>query len=607
MLYKFSLNSFSNLPKPGAYFTIKIFLFLLLFFFNNLHSQIQFTRIFQKSDSTLLRTDFSKQNITWDWNGRFQSIEYNPSLFNWDFKDNYNSNLITPGNRSKRWKDQHNLNGLFYKRNNGNDYGLYVNSWILLDKQQELTKEYSNHSAGLFSVFSPQKSIRITPYLGYQRAKNISKTDWGWDVGIDSKISDYKLGNYNTNLSASSDYDFFETRQNYNNRIATTLSTWFSTYTSDSVKIGYEESSKQFYDVTGENIIDVKLYNRNIENSLYYELSPSDLLTLETKILSKNVSYFTKRDEFFLENRFILRHIGNKFYYEIDFRTNDETSDNSNTITDSRTRQSAIGIKTDYFFNPENKLRFDINYVKLQHDTPDKNNKDDRDEQKFVMYISYNRKISPALFYTIDLYGFLYHQIYLFDPQSSNNNWNRVLKLRPEVVYKNDNFSNRFSTSVIANYTVYDFDNLNFTTRSYLSRKYTLSDSVFIPFNYSLSLGVYGHFEMEERGNFFKKQFAQNLIQSYESKRINTFIAKQVFNRFNIKLGYTYYKRTEWRYLPEKYKNRDLINKGPFISIFYNIQGRISLYAFAAVNLANDSNGTQTSFNTGYLKMIYNL
>ena len=582
-------------------------LLLISFYLTPLFSQIQYTNVFNPADSVQLKTDFSKQNITWNWDEKFQYIEYNPGWFSWDLYNNYRSNLITPSNTSKRWKDEHDLNGLFYYNHNNNNFGLYTKSWILLDKQQDNIIEYSNYSAGLFSTFASNKIVNFTPYLGYQRAKNISRTDWGWDTGIAARISNYQLGEYNTNITASSDYDFFDARQNYNNQFSTSLTTQFSTYTRDSINVGYEESSKQFYNVTGDEIIEVKLYNRSIENRLFYALSPSNILTFETSIQSKDVSYFIRRNQFFIENRLVLRHFGTTFDYEIDFRTNDETLDNTNTITDSRTRQSAIAAKTKYRPNSENELGFNIAYVKLQHDTPDEKNKDDRDEQRFVMDLAYRREISDVLSFMFDIYGFLFHQIYLFSPQSGNNNWNRVLKLSPEVLYKNDVFSNRLSTSVLANYTVYDFDNLNLKTRSFLSRKYTLSDSAQLAINNTLSFGFHGRIEMEEKGNFFEKQFAQNLIQSYKSGRINTYFSKRLFNRFNLKLGYSYYKRSEWRHIPVKRKNRDLINKGPFLSVNYQVANRLNLSAFAALNFVDDSRSKQSSFNTGYLKMIYNL
>jgi len=582
-----------------------LFIFLVLSL-NPLLSQIEFTKVFIPADSVQLKTDFSKQNITWFWNEQFQYITHRPGL-NWDFFNQYRTNLINPGTTSKRWKDEHDLKGLFYFGDHQNKYGLYTKSWILLDKQQETIVEYSNHSAGLFSTYSLDKTLHFKPYLGYQRAKNISKTDWGWDAGIATKVTNYKLGEYNTNLEASSDYDFFDARQNYNNKFATSLVTQFTPYTRDSLRVGYEESSKQFYSVSGDEIIEAKLYSRDIKNFMFYAISPSNILSLETRIRSSDVSYFVRRNQFFLENRVVLRHFGSNFDYEIDFRTNDETLDNTNTITDSRTRQSAIGIKTYYNYNRKNELGFNLAYVKLQHDTPDENNNDDRDEQRFVMDFSYKREISDVLSFMFDVYGFLYHQIYLFSPQSGNNNWNRVLKLSPEVVYKNEHFTNRLSTSVLANYTVYDFDRQNLATRSYLSRKYALSDSALLDLNSTISIGFHGRLEFEEKGNFFEKKFAQNLIQSYKISRMNTYIVKRIFQKFKLKMGYSYYKRSEWRHIPIKRRYRDLVNKGPYISMNYYVHNRLNLSAFAGVNFVDDSRNRQSSFNTGYLKLVYNL
>lgn len=529
------------------------------------------------------------------------------TTFKWDVNEHFQSNLITPDNALKQWKDEHRFKGYFYKDYDTFLWGLYTDSWLLFDKQQARQNEFSNHAAGLFSTIYPASNIIIKPYAGYQRAKNISKTDWGWDVGLSGKAANMDLGDYTGSFSAESDYDFYEQRQNYNNSISAGVSTQFSAFTRDSLYAGYEESSKQFYNNAGDQIIEVKLYNRNIRNQLYYALSQRHVFNFETNILSKNVTYFNNRNVFFLENALRYNYFGKDLSYQVNFHTNDETMNNDGTITDSRTRQSALGFKTFYRINSSNSLNIDIAYVKLQYDTPDESNNDDRDEQRYIINVHYSRKLSPVLNLNVSAYGFLFHQIYLFSEQSINNNWNRVIKLKPQLVYSYKNFENRISSSVIANYTAYDFDNLFVQSRSYLSRKYTLSDSLAAPVINNFSLGFQGRLELEEKGSFFKKNFAQNIIQSYTSYNYNIYVMRTLYQRFNFRLGYSFFNRTEWRHIPKKTKNREITNRGPFFNIIYSVVNRISLSAYAAINYIDDSKSRKDQYNTGYLKLIYNL
>lgn len=598
-------------PANTQRFSLK-FLFiqsflLFLLTFNQSQCQIKFSNIYNSYEPYSLKTDFSKQPSTWNWQGQFQTIQTNSSNFNWEFTELYSSTYSPLRNQLYTLNDQHNLNGLFYKSYNENKYGLYTRSWILLDKREDDSIEDSNHSTGFFSVFAPEETIQFTPYVGYQKLKNSSKTYWGWDTGINGKIVNYKLGDYNANFEGNSDYDFFETRKDYSNKFLASVTTQFSAYTSDSIKISYEESSKQLYNSATNNILEARIFNRQLQNNLLYAFSGSDIFSIETRLHSRNIALYSRRDEFSIENRFVLKHLGRKFDYELSFRTNDETLDNQNTITDSRTRESAIGFKLSYQMNNYDAIGFNMAYVKLQHDTPDEANKDDRDEQRFVMNLVYKHELSPVLFFMFDIYGFLDHQIYLFNPQSTNNNWKRIIKLSSEVLYTNGNFINRLASNVLANYRVYDFDDLFLIKRSFISRKYTISDSVNVNLSDDLSLGVYGRLEIEEKGNFFKKQFAQNLIQTYETKRFSTYISRRLLNRFNLKLGYNYYNRLEWRYNPVKKKYRNLVDEGPFVSILYHVINRLYLNAFTTIKFVNNKNSGASSYNTGYLKLVYNL
>ncbi|KAA3617341.1 MAG: hypothetical protein D8M58_02845 [Calditrichaeota bacterium] len=591
--------------------TIIFFLFYVLFSLNPLLSQIPLNQ--NTLPAINLRTDFSKQNTTWNWLGHFKiekQINQNEFL---SLKETFQSNLITPSNSIKQWKDEHRFKGLYYSGLNQFLWGVYINSWLLFDKQQATRNEFSNHSGALFIKYEPIKKISFLPYAGVQRAKNITKSDIGLDIGIDGSANNFEFGAYKNNLDISSNYDFFETRKNYNNRFSNKISTKFNKFTTDSLKVSYEEVSKQFYNTSGTSLIEVKLYNRSIQNNLIYALSNQNQFTFETNILSKNVSFntnnnvsSTNRNVFLIENRVQFRHLG-QLSYQLDFRTNDETLDNRETITDSRTRQSSLALKSKYFISDKSNLKFDFIYNKLQYDTPNEKNTDDRDEQRFIFDIGYTTQLSPVLTFRLNAYGFLFHQIYLFKEQSINNNWNRVLKISPQVKYKNDIFENSLSTSVIANYTVFDFENLGPKIRSFLSRKYTISDSVLVPVYKKMAIGLNARLEIEEKGNFLKKKFAQNLIQSYRVTKYNIYATQKLFRRLGYRVGYLFFSRLEWRHVPKKSKNRTITNQGPFGSIYYNVNNRISLNAYAAINFVDDSRNIKSRYSTGFLKLFYSL
>ncbi len=590
-------------------FIVQSSFILSLFIFSFSQAQIVFSTI--QGDSSQLQTDFTKQTNTWNWRFKLLSVENFAADYYWDINESFNSNLITPKTSENRWKDEYKSKRLVYWTSNQQKLGLYTDSWILTDKRSAKKSEYSTNAAGFFSDYNFEQFFSVTPYIGYQKAKNVSISDWGWDAGIEGAVSGFKLGEYNSSLRGSTDFDVFENRQNYINKVAASIATDFTPLTRDSIKFNYEESSKEFYDLsdsTGTKLTKVDYFNRNLKNLLFYNISPNKMLVMQTNIESRNITYLTTRKIFLIGSQFSFQHFGPILNYKIDFKTSDETQDNENIRTDSRSRQSSLGIKSFYNIDTNKYLKFDVLFSKLQYDTPDDSvNNDDRDEQRFIFDFEYYHKLSPVLALSVNAYGFLFHQIYISKEQSQNNNWNRVIQLRPEVSYKNNGISNRLSTTVTANYTEYDFDRLFLDKRSFLSRKYTFADSLMISVLAYFKVGFFGKIEIEEKGSFFAKRFSQNLIRSLTSKRINTFVTKRLFQKVNLKIGYNYFIREEWQHIPKKLKVRKLVNNGPFINFGYEVERRISISASLSVNYFDDSSVSKASFINSHLKLFYYL
>ncbi len=555
-----------------------------------------------------LQSAFTKQHTSWIWQDRFFASRQKTGAFSWQVNENFNSRIILPGSAVSQWKDDQTLNALFYFNSSRYQLGWYINSWLQADKHTDKLKTFYNHAGGIFTRFDISHNLSLTPYAGYQFSRNISQRDAGWDVGLDGKLSGLMSGAYRSALDFSSNYDFYDTRKNYNNNFRAAVTSRFSAFAGDSMHVSYMESIKQFYDNSGSALIDVSLYNREFSNMLYYAVAPRATLQLQTQIVSKNVSYFNKRNNFLIGNRISYNYTGNRLHYNFNFRTTDETLDTDGTRTDSRTRQSAFGFNSAYLFNPSDNLHLNLSYIKLQYDTPDSvSNNDDRDEQTFVLSMDYFHRFSPLLSMHIKTYGYLFHQLYIFREQSINNHWNRIIKLEPSVQYRGKTINNHFATSVIANYTDYDFDKLSLQTRSFLFRKYTLSDSISYNFTDRSAVSVRGRLEIEEKGNFFKSRFAQNRIQTYQTAYLTAYLSQRFLKRFIAQIGYAHFKRSEWRFVPIRRKTRELSNNGPFIRIVYNAPGRLTLNGSANLNTLIDSRTTRQLFTTGSIYLNYSL
>jgi len=555
-------------------------------------------------DTLSLQSEFYKQSATWNWYNRLNLADSSGKYWNYSVSDVFQSNLIIPGVGKKQWKDENIFNGLFYAPVSAVTAGIYSKSWMQTDRQAAQDNRFGNHSIGIFTVWDQNQLLALRPYAGYQQSQNRKKIDWGYDLGLRANLINWKLGEYQSNFDGESNYDFYAKRQNYENKFHVGIKGDFTRYTSDSLLFSFSEMSKQYW--VGDSIEQVKLFNRDLTNKLFYTFSPYDLLTVHTQLQSRNISYFNGRNIFFIDNIIRYVHFGERWNYMFGLRTSDEAQNNDGIQTDSRTLQTALNMRMAYRFSDDHYLDADFAYVKLQYDTPDSIvNNDDRDEQRFVFNVSYYKRLSPVLIMQWQAYSYFFHQIYIFREQSLNNSWNRIFKLNPRIMYKTNAFTNTLSTQVLANYTVYDFEDTLAQTRSFVFRKYTISDSLTLKLyaeNYS---GIFYRLELEDKGTFYESDFSQQLLQSYRSDFYNFFVYNDYFWFFNVRLGYTIYNRKEWRHLPEKRLNREISNRGPYLNISYHQTERLMFTANAAMLSLSDSRSKTTRYMTGYIRLNY--
>ncbi len=559
--------------------------------------------------SNILNNDFLKQNTSWIWQQRYAGQGQSATGWQWHYRDQFRSQVFDGFGAEKTWKDENRFSAVLEKiRSPLYSLGMYARQWIQADRQPSVSNTFANYAAGARARFTPRPEISITPYVGYQNSRNNKLLEWGWDTGLELNVADYRLGNYTTRLRGKADYDFYDTRRSFANGASVRFFTRFNKLTADSLSLSWSESVKQFYSANGRDLLNVELFNRRVQNHLMYNLNPSNRLDFITRINSRHINYFVSRDIFLIENLIRYNYFGANIPIMLEFKTSDETIDNTGLRTDSQSLQSGLSLKSYWDIDPKQKLLLDVNYNKLQYDTPDSLfNHDDRDEIRFAANVRYSYTLSDLLSVEVRLYGYLFRQIYIFREQSINNNWNRVLKLQPRIVYKNGRLRNSFSTAVRADYTDFDFDALNLRPHSFLFREYTVTDSLNVPLTPTISLAARGRIELEEKGNFFAREFAQNIIQSYRVSYWSLSLRKTLWYYFTVQAGYSYYERREWRYFPARRLNRVIENSGPFISATYLHSRRLSWTAYASINRYTDSARGASQNTTGYLRFNYTL
>jgi len=191
---------------------------------------------------------------------------------------------------------------------------------------------------------------------------------------------------------------------------------------------------------------------------------------------------------------------------------------------------------------------------RLQHDTPDTANNDDRDEWRSrteLTAVHYN----PNWNYRILLRLNLFHLVYLFHQRSSDNHWNRVLTLRQELRWHRGKFRGQTLSEVQANYYAYDFDTLFVSRgeprRSFVHRRLWGQQN----FSWNLTprwqLLAQLSLTAEEDGRLDWSTFIQEIAATNTIQQLNL-SCKRITRTGSWQGGWTFQYRLRQRIQPEK-------------------------------------------------------
>lgn len=75
----------------------------------------------------------------------------------------------------------------------------------------------------------------------------------------------------------------------------------------------WNDLSKEYY--VADSIEQVTINERELQNKLFYDLNPTNRLLIQTKLQSREISYFNGRSIFLFENYFRYLHLGRKFNF----------------------------------------------------------------------------------------------------------------------------------------------------------------------------------------------------------------------------------------------------------------------------------------------------
>jgi hypothetical protein len=492
----------------------------------------------------LFNTLFDKQLNTFHLNSQLQLYgNYNDVLIR--INENFGSTFIRNETNNTRDEQHFNLNAKYLFRKDVS-FGILGSSSLLSDNRSLGINESAVNYASVFSEVQPIDKLQLNPFGGYSSNTQVGITDNGALYGIEGVLERMNFSDLNISSELRYRNEDILPRRNLIRFIGLSVGNVFDRSVSNNIRTFYSQNRKDFYFeadsiTSAEFSIDKNIQSR-IETAYQFfdRLSYDGFLDIfsldlsaginwrtidrdnryKTAELATNIIYDTRIDELKLEIDGATRYNSKSFdgilrlnYYERDEKHQVKRFDGmTETIyeqkseleeqKDNNSNRATLSFYGNFKISRSDQFTFSLYQSKLVYDTQSDLNDDDRDELLSIIRVRYSKLLTPYFSAFINAEGTFGHTVYLFASRSSNNNQNRIIRLRTGGDYSGSIVKSFNSFEVSANYTVYDYEDITTNYQSYSFRQFTAIDSTTIKLTTDASLFVYGYIKLSEIGDF---------------------------------------------------------------------------------------------------------
>jgi len=593
---------------------------------------------------------FDKQLNTYNLNtGVTYNYQYNRYYFG--IKENFNSSIVKSGTKSIKDDQQLSMLGE-YQYSEKFKTGVLFSSYLFSDDRKLEINKASSTLSSIYAKIEPLPYLKLIPFIGYSQNQQIAETDNGLIYGTEALLDNFSTDDFQIYSSLNFRNEDIFPRRNLLRNISISALNNFDNSFRNLINGGYSELRKDFYfeadSITSSffniqsNIQTRTERNYLLEDLFEYKDPESDIgfefagrvgwrdISRNNKYLSAetvNASLFnTNIQEFRIELSSSVLYSNDFFNGKLKIALNEreekhtiEDVENLSEILledrkDQETRKNNNSQIVNLIFTGDIKLSgvdnisFSIFHRKLVYDTPSEENNDDRDELLSIFRTVYTRKFSSVFTYFLNFEGSINHIVYIFAERSSNNNIRRILKLSSGGWYNSSSFKNNLEAEVSANYTVYDFEDLQPNFQSYSFRQFAIRDSSSYQFSKRFKSDVVGYLKYSEQGDFNWNEFSgkpQRYLQEYYLEpKIFT-----IFGDLNIGTGLRYFNLTTFSYadINTRVKSTEYNSIGPIADIIWNIDQKLNLKIYGWYEFIRPENGKNRENVNLSVRMNWNI
>jgi hypothetical protein len=502
---------------------------------------------------------FDRNLNTYNWIDRI-SLDTTVLGLNLSFQQQYLSNIIkvepSPTTPLSNLESNQNSLTLRLGQNLLQDLGVLTewSSLVYSDNKGVGLSDASFHYVLGGLTYYPLPSVAFNPMAGYRWDNQANNRDRGPTIHIAGRSQGLDVGGYLVNGTGQFHVDYLDPRRLESHFATAGVQRAFSAFTKDSLELGYFHGRREFY-TNADSIIESRTENLlTFTNLLDYEILPYTVARLFVNVRARGLDkafrnrpgiatsplrFDTRIDEFrlnaFLEGLYRSpdgQTIGSA---RLSYAERDEShaavlppNPSPNTIIlwaqrnkqeqtkDNISRRTALTGDISFPLSHFDRLTLSGTASILRYDTPSSLNVEDRDELLVAFRIMSGHLLSRYMEITVSLDANMSKLVYLLKERSANNNTNRVLRLFPVVTYRPAVF---FSTTngfeVLANYTVYDFEQGLAIARSFSYRQFAWIDSTSLQFTERVGLDFFAYLKLYERGQLKWEDFSERTESSF--------------------------------------------------------------------------------------------
>jgi hypothetical protein len=213
------------------------------------------------------------------------------------------------------------------------------------------------------------------------------------------------------------------------------------------------------------------------------------------------------------------------------------------------TRQTILRSQQAVQLSERNQLNLVGSASILRYDTPDTLNTDDRDELLLMVGVEGTHTTRP-LRVALSIDAALNHVVYLHRQQSANNYWNRVIRFSPRVEYTPAAWLATVNRAeVVANYTVYDFEDQVAFVRSFSFRQASWVDSTVMQLTPRIVVQLLGSIRIYERGILRWKEFTERPQNAFVEQSFWPQVKVNLSGPLTMGIGYRTFVQDRYRYV----------------------------------------------------------